>query len=875
VVYSIIFFINISYYIFIFILFKSCFILAIAGDIVFNSKDVESIVPTTLFIIAICTAMLGFMLIIIARLKLGQIIQYLPMPVIGGYLAFIGFFCGEAGLAMMSGVEVSNIVQWNKFASWEKIILLTPGVVIGITIYVLLRNIRSPMVLPTCLATTLVLFYSILFISGHSIEDAREMGWIYELSPSEPFYMSWKLYDLSLVDWSALPRQFVRWFAMLLVVAFSSSLDVAAIEMELGIPLDYNKELETVGISNLSSGLMGGFTGSYIFSQTIFTMKRGIRSRLCGYIIAFIEILVILLPFSITSYIPKMFFGCLLILISIDLMYEWLVEAKHKMMSLEYSVCLSTFIVIQLTGIEVGMALGIIFSMSAFIYTYAALPRISSTSLKASTVVRTFEERSILLSNRGKIVTISLNGYIFFGSAVKILEQVKSNVVIMSTDDPVLEKFQKKHKVQENTKTTSWKAQPSPSTPRNKLKFKTSFLKSPSANRLNSCDEDIESKSNYDHFQPSVFFPSPKKSPDLMYNNISNSSIDIKKKSGYFTDEDISFDNHKSLFEEILNNKSNRSSIPIISNNVDISPTEYLVLDFTSVLGVDATAARSCFLMLSQLMRSSDVKLVFAQISSKIEALLRCHDVIKSDDIVIPLVDDALEWCEEQVLYKVYMRQNSPYSSSKKLDSPGLNRDPSYYAKAWEHRHNHALILYSGPPKVESNNISNSPPKLESIYSLQRILQDYLEIGTNCSSTISRLLEPSLLVQFFTHYTAKSGEILFDEKSPDDSVSIYFIEEGVVEIIAVNDNNNSNSIELVQRIMKISSGGIFGQESFFLGSFSNPIKGLCITTCKLWKFSRENFSKMEEDEPKLCILFQHLLLKSLSISSISRMKTQL
>lgn len=804
--------------------------------------------------------MLGFMLIVIAKLKLGQIIQYLPMPVIGGYLAFIGFFCGEAGLAMMSGVEVSNIVEWNKFASWEKIVLLTPGVIIGITIYLLLRNIPSPIVLPACLATTLVLFYSILFISGHSIENAREMGWVYELSPSEPFYMSWKLYDISLVDWSALPRQFVRWFAMLLVVAFSSSLDVAAIEMELGIPLDYNKELETVGISNLSSGLMGGYTGSYIFSQTIFCMKRGIRTRLCGYIIASIEILVILLPFSLTSYVPKFFFGCLLILISIDLMYEWLWEAKHKMMNLEYSVCLSTFIVIQLTGIEIGMALGIIFSMSAFIYTYAALPRISSTSLKASTVVRTFEERSILLSNRGKIVTISLNGYIFFGSAVKILEQVKSNVVIMSTDYPNLKKIQKNNKVQ---------IQPCPSTPRSKLKYKTSFLKSPVINRLDKYDNG--------NLKSSVFFPSPKKSPELKYNNI-NSYINVNKNSGYFNDENNNVDNHKSLFREILNNKSNRSTIPIISNSDDISPTEYLVLDFTSVLGVDATAARSCFLMLSQLMRSSGVKLVFAQIDSKIEALLRCHDVIKIDDIVIPLVDDALEWCEEQVLYKVYtkemIRQNSPYSFSKKIDSPGLNRDPLYYAKAWENRHNHALI-HHGPSKMESNNISNSPPKMESINSLQRILQDYLEIGTNCSSLLDSLLEANLLVQFFTHYTAKSGEILFDEKSPDDSVSLFFIEEGVVEIIALNENNNSNSIELVQRIMKISSGGIFGQESFFLGSFSNPIKGLCITSCKLWKLSREKFSKMEEDEPKLCILLQHLLLKSLSISSISRMKTPL
>ena len=32
--------------------------------------------------------------------------------------------------------------------------------------------------------------------------------------------------------------------------------------------------------------------------------------------------------------------------------------------------------------------------------------------------------------------------------------------------------------------------------------------------------------------------------------------------------------------------------------NTDLEPTEYLILDFTEVLGVDATSARSCFLML-------------------------------------------------------------------------------------------------------------------------------------------------------------------------------------------------------------------------------------------------------------------------------------
>ena len=51
------------------------------------------------------------------------------------------------------------------------------------------------------------------------------------------------------------------------MVAFSSSLDVAAIQMDMGRQLDFNHELVTVGISNLLSGVTGGYTGSYIFSQ--------------------------------------------------------------------------------------------------------------------------------------------------------------------------------------------------------------------------------------------------------------------------------------------------------------------------------------------------------------------------------------------------------------------------------------------------------------------------------------------------------------------------------------------------------------------------------------------------------------------------------
>jgi hypothetical protein len=49
-----------------------------------------------------------------------------------------------------------------------------------------------------------------------------------------------------------------------------------------------------------------------------------------------------------------MFFGSMLVLISTDLMWEWLVMAAAKMMAVEYAVCVATFLAIMLFGIETG-----------------------------------------------------------------------------------------------------------------------------------------------------------------------------------------------------------------------------------------------------------------------------------------------------------------------------------------------------------------------------------------------------------------------------------------------------------------------------------------------------------------------------------------
>jgi SulP family sulfate permease len=229
------------------------FLSAMASDIAVNmgasGASVKEIVATTIVTLSVFTAALGALLMVVARLKLASLIQYLPMPVIGGYLAFIGFFCGLAGLEMMS--EAAMPKGDNVFDPLLYIILVAPGIVAGVSMYIILSNSSYffpgrmsqfvPYILPGCMATMLFIFYSSLYLYGGTMEDARSYGWVAPAVQSEEFYKAWELFSFSSVHLDQMPGQILRWFGMFLVVAFSSSLDVAAIEMELGLPLDYNR----------------------------------------------------------------------------------------------------------------------------------------------------------------------------------------------------------------------------------------------------------------------------------------------------------------------------------------------------------------------------------------------------------------------------------------------------------------------------------------------------------------------------------------------------------------------------------------------------------------------------------------------------------
>jgi sulfate permease, SulP family len=275
--------------------------------------------------------------------------------VVGGYLAYIGFYCGLSGIGFMAG---SSNVTIGVVA--ERLHFILPGVVFGAAIYLVSKRLKHMAVLPAGILVVVLLFYGVLWLSGTTIAESTERGWIRLMEAPPVWYHTWDYLRLENVDWGVLPSLALTEVSMIFVVALSSSLDVAAIELELNQPLNYNHEIKMVGFSNVISGLTGGYTGSYIFSQSIFSLRAGVRTRLAGFVLAACQLLLVLLPFPILSYIPNFFFGSLLSMICIDLMFEWLWDVRHKLRPTEYAISLTTFVLIQAFSVEYGILLGIL-----------------------------------------------------------------------------------------------------------------------------------------------------------------------------------------------------------------------------------------------------------------------------------------------------------------------------------------------------------------------------------------------------------------------------------------------------------------------------------------------------------------------------------
>ncbi len=75
----------------------------------------------------------------------------------------------------------------------------------------------------------------------------------------------------------------------------------------------------------------------------------------------------------------------------------------------------------------------------------------------------------------------------------------------------------------------------------------------------------------------------------------------------------------------------------------------YLVFDFKLVTGINSSAAYS-FAQIKRSAHDRGVKLVLVHLSAAAEKGLRSSGFISSEVSIVPELDHALEWCENEII---------------------------------------------------------------------------------------------------------------------------------------------------------------------------------------------------------------------------------
>ncbi|HMK42084.1 MAG TPA: SulP family inorganic anion transporter [Methyloceanibacter sp.] len=389
----------------------------------------DDLLAPVVIIMALSAALSGILLLGLGLARAGGAIRFIPYPVIGGFLGATGCLMVSGAVRVITdhGLLLSNLDALIEPVSLAK---LLPACVIAVAIYFGVRWRKdSPYVLPVILLSGLTVVQLALAAFGMSLADAQGQGWLFKPPAAVGLTPTWDVNDLRSFPWHDLPGLSGELFAVMFVTAISTLLNTTGIEFVTKREADLQRDLKTVGVANLVAAALGGYVSTIALNRTSLNYVAGGRGRLSGLTVAAVALLMLTVHPGFLGYVPKSVLGALLLYLGAQLVYEWLIDSARRILPIEYVSLLAIALLILQVGFIAGVLIGVIIGCATFAVSASRVNAIKFSfdgSEYRSTLDRGPEELTILAKHGRQIQGMSLQSYLFFGSANRLFQQVKA-----------------------------------------------------------------------------------------------------------------------------------------------------------------------------------------------------------------------------------------------------------------------------------------------------------------------------------------------------------------------------------------------------------------------------------------------------------------
>ncbi|PJB71046.1 MAG: sodium-independent anion transporter [Alphaproteobacteria bacterium CG_4_9_14_3_um_filter_47_13] len=367
------------------------------------------------------TLMVGLILIVSGYAKLGQIIKFIPYPVITGFTAGIAVIIATSQIKDFLGlrpetVPADFIPKW--MAYFEAIGTINPAALLlglgALAAILLLRRFapRLPAYLLVIVASALLatLLHLPIETIGSRFPDMPSGL----PAPHLPDFSFTKFQEV-------LPSAFIIAF----LAGIEALLSAVVADGMTGFKHRPNQELVGQGVANIMSAIFGGLPATGAIARTATNIKSGGRTPMAGIFHALFLLLFILFATDLMTFVPMAALAAILFIVA------WGMSEKERFLHIfrmpgsDRAVLLLTFFLTILVDLTVAIGVGVTLASLLFMARMSKTVKISTQANEAFDLDSEEKEENQRVNLPSGVEVFQIAGPFFFGVADELLETLK------------------------------------------------------------------------------------------------------------------------------------------------------------------------------------------------------------------------------------------------------------------------------------------------------------------------------------------------------------------------------------------------------------------------------------------------------------------
>lgn len=314
-----------------------------------GSKEAMAIVP----VITLVTAVWLFLF---STLRMGKLVNYISMPVMGGFIS--GIACTII-LMQVPKLMGHGTVTGELFALLSGILKVTGDinyVSLALGVGTIVISLICKKLMPKFPASVVIMILGVIATTVFHIDERYDVALLAAVEPGLP-----KFQWFTLGDWDYLAIVETA-FSVALVITANSLLAENNFAMKNGYTIQKNREIFAFGLGNLGSAFIGGCPINGSVSRTSMTEQFGSKSQLTSIVAGVSMLLLLLFGTGFIQYLPVPILTGIVMAALIGVM-EWkLAKRLHQECKVEFFIFLGAFFGVLIFGTVEGVVIGICLS---------------------------------------------------------------------------------------------------------------------------------------------------------------------------------------------------------------------------------------------------------------------------------------------------------------------------------------------------------------------------------------------------------------------------------------------------------------------------------------------------------------------------------